>query len=332
MTNSNIVTTKIEKIGMKKMTKEYSVMNTSLECFGMSEQKEFQVLEWMQQIEKNFSRFNLESELSKLNNSNSELMTVSPLMLEILLLSYKYYNETEKLFNPFAGNFLIGLGYSSSFEQLDSTSSTQNVINATDFALENKPIEFFLDRSSVKLSKNTKIDLGGIAKGWAAQKAFQQLKMESINSGLINAGGDIILWGDNNPDGWGIEISNPFGEKSIGDLWFKSKTAAIATSSTMKRKWNKSDGKTYHHIIDTRTGQSSDSDLVQVTVIAPDLVTAEVYTKCLLILGSEAGVNFIDKKRPDLGYIIVKKDGIIIKNEQIKNYCYESEVEYICSK
>ncbi|MNI80910.1 Thiamine biosynthesis lipoprotein ApbE precursor [compost metagenome] len=86
----------------------------------------------------------------------------------------------------------------------------------------------------------------------------------------------------------------------------------IATSSRLKRSWTDNKGTRLHHIIDPRTLRPSQSDLVQVTVWGPSLTAAEVYAKCVLILGSIQGQSWLEQNHPQYSAIGVSGNGRIM--------------------
>lgn len=136
-----------------------------------------------------------------------------------------------------------------------------------------------------------RLDLGGIAKGWAADIAAQRLA--KAGPALIDAGGDIAVSGpmaDGSP--WPIAIANPFApEDSLGLLLLVR--GAVATSGRDYRRWTRG-GVEQHHIIDPRTGQPAQTDVLSATIVAPDGPAAEMAAKVALILGSQAGLAWLD--------------------------------------
>ncbi len=142
---------------------------------------------------------------------------------------------------------------------------------------------------SVTLPAGTRLDLGGIAKGWAADRAASMLR--PFGSGLVNAGGDLRAWGDQpgvEPgQGWLAAVEDPaWPDRDAAWLWVRE--GALATSSIVRRRWTGG-----HHLIDPRTGQSADTDLLSVTVLAPTTAQAEVAAKVVLILGRAAGMAWL---------------------------------------
>jgi len=166
---------------------------------------------------------------------------------------------------------------------------------------------------SVTLSPGASVDLGGFAKGWSADQLSAMLRKEGVHTGAIDAGGDIVLWGCP-PGGWEIGVASPFApDRDLLSLRTDG-AAGIATSSRLKRRWRDESGAERHHLLDPRTSLPAESDLVQATVLAPTLTEAEVYAKCLLILGSEAGIPWLRSRRPRCAYVAVREDGTVLRD------------------
>ena len=145
-------------------------------------------------------------------------------------------------------------------------------------------------------------DLGGIAVGYAIDKAVDVLKSEGVKSGLIDAGGDIAVFGDNT---YKIGVKNPAGKGLVKT--FVLKNQAITTSGNYE-KFIEKDNRKYTHIINPKTGQPiSDSAIAlsSVTIIANKCVDADAYATAVFVLGLEDGQKLIRK----LGY-----QGILITN------------------
>lgn len=300
------------------MMHEFRAMNTTICTLGLREKERKQVEQWFAFVEKMLSRFREDSELSQLNRSNGRPFLPSNLLFQVMVEADFYYVETGGVFNPYIGHVLCGIGYDRSFE----TISPHFLYMGQEKREVSQPVMIEQRMKSITLSPGVSVDLGGIAKGWSAQQMSRQLKQNGVLRGVIDAGGDIVIWGENEK-GWEVYIADPFHPEN--DLLFLKlhREAGIATSSTMKRRWRDQNGMMFHHIIDPQIGQCSDSDLVQATVFAPDVTTAEVYAKCLLILGWENGIAWMMERRTDLGAIGVRADGSIAIGGQLSNYSEE---------
>jgi thiamine biosynthesis lipoprotein len=125
-----------------------------------------------------------------------------------------------------------------------------------------------------------RLDLGGVAKGWAADQAAQRLA--STGPVLVDAGGDISISGPMADGlGWPIAVANPFApDDSLGLV--RIVQGAVATSGRDYRHWQRG-GIEQHHIIDPRSGRPAETDVLSATVIAPDGPSAEMAAKVALL-------------------------------------------------
>lgn len=132
--------------------------------------------------------------------------------------------------------------------------------------------------------KGMLLDLGGIAKGYAADGAQQELKKHGIRHALVQMGGDIVVSeGPPGTEGWTVRVPNAGDDRGPADLHFTN--CAISTSGDVIQ-FAVIDGKRYSHVVDPRTGQAL-TNRVQVTVTAPDGLTSDPLSTALTVLGSE---------------------------------------------
>jgi len=148
------------------------------------------------------------------------------------------------------------------------------------------------DRRAVQLLKpGMKLDLGGIAKGYAADQALAVLKKQGIERALVAAGGDIAVSGPPpGSDGWKIAIATLPGEGDPGRLVLHH--AAVSTSGDAEQ-FVEIDGKRYSHIVDPRTGIGLIGRM-SATVVARRGIDADSLTKVVAVLGPEKGIKIIE--------------------------------------
>ncbi len=148
-----------------------------------------------------------------------------------------------------------------------------------------------------------KIDLGGAAKGFVADKIRDYFKSRNVKNATINLGGNIVVLGDTQD----IGVKNPFADGTVATIRVKDK--AVVTAGTYERKFEK-DGKEYHHILNTKTGYPVDTDLASVTVISDDATKADILSTTLLIMGLNEGLSFIEKQE-GIEALFITNDGEI---------------------
>ncbi len=167
-----------------------------------------------------------------------------------------------------------------------------------------------------------KIDLGGIAKGYAADKAVEILMGKGIKSALVAIAGDIRGYGVK-PDGqpWKVGFQNPRadeGSSGEGDsdifATLSLQNSAISTSGDYQRFFMKN-GKRYHHILDPATGYPS-HDIMSVSVIAPEGFLADALSTGIFTLGREKGMELLTSL--GLNGVIVDKNREIFLTDDLK--------------
>lgn len=142
-----------------------------------------------------------------------------------------------------------------------------------------------------KLRSDVRIDLGGIAKGYAVGEALKILKKNNIDSALINFGGDIYALGRKGKRSWKIGLQHPREEGYIGVLELSG--ISIATSGDYERYFEE-DGRRYHHILDPKTGYPA-TGVISATVVSANATLADALTK-IFVMGKDKGIAFIEKR------------------------------------
>lgn len=154
-------------------------------------------------------------------------------------------------------------------------------------------------------SQNSKIDLGGIAKGHAVDRCIEILKSQGIKNAFVNAGGDSRVIGRKKERLWYIGIRHPRDDsKLIVNLPLEN--VSISTSGDYERFFIK-DNIRYHHIIDPSTGDSA-RELQSVTILAENSVDADALSTSVFVLGSDAGMKLVNSLE-GVSAIIIDKNG-----------------------
>lgn len=252
--------------------------------------------------EARFSRFLEDSELSVLNRESGEWVSVSTEMYELIHEAYRFASETAGRFDPSVLGALEDAGYDRSMDEIRARGAGPSTSRRSRGHGEFLATEFDPPTSAIRLPSGVRVDLGGIAKGWLAERAARVLAGFSTAC-AVSAGGDLFAVGLPAGDSaWDVALEDPRDEReSLTTL--RVGPGAVATSSVTKRRWHQ-DGRARHHLIDPRTGLPAESAWLSVTVIAPHATTAEVYAKCLLIAGPGEAEK-IAARRKDITFIAV---------------------------
>ncbi|MEJ2592802.1 MAG: FAD:protein FMN transferase [Candidatus Thiodiazotropha sp.] len=150
-----------------------------------------------------------------------------------------------------------------------------------------------------------RIDLGGIAKGYAVDRAIELLKARGIENALVSAGGDSRIIGDHRGRPWNIGIQAPRNEKALAAVLPLSNTA-ISTSGDYERYFE-ADGVRYHHILSPKTGHSA-GELESVTILGPNATRTDALSTSVFVLGLKDGMALVDRL-DDVEAIIIDRRG-----------------------
>ena len=263
-----------------------------------------QAPEWFESWEDCLSRFRPHSELNQLNRSQGQAVPVSETLWSVLQAARRAAENSQGLVTPTVLNALVSAGYEHSFESLEGqqTAGKQTAGGSQSGACATfQEIELDERNRTVRLPQDVHIDFGGIAKGWAAHQAMKRL--QPYGPSLVDAGGDIAISGlQTNGETWAVGVDDPRDpEATLGTL--NLGRCGVATSGKDYRRWQQN-SVWKHHLIDPRSGQPSQSDVLSATVIAPTLLEAEMAAKVVLLRGSRDGLHWLAERPALMGLII----------------------------
>ena len=282
----------------------------------MSEEAEAAITEAFdlcKDLESKLSRTRADSDVSRINAAKGEWTEVSDDTTELIQKGLEYSKLSD-------GDFDITVGGIT--EQLDfhAAEGEEKIPDADALAEAAKHIGYEnvdVDGNRVRLKDpGAKLDLGGIAKGYIGDRMTESLENSGVVSAVINLGGNVIcIGGKTDEDDFTIGVETPFSDRSeiIGKVSARDKT--LVTSGVYERRIEV-DGKTYHHILDTRTGWPVDTDLDAVTLIAGKGRSGDIdalSTTCL-IKGSEEGMKLIGSMDGIEG-VFVLSDGSVLTTD-----------------
>lgn len=227
-------------------------------------------------LEALLSRFRDDSELSRLNSAGT--LEAGPDLVRVVELAVAARERSGGRFDSTVHDALVEAGYDRSFERIARNDESDVGVHLHRRRCTPTPTigSVRVVGSRIELGPGVRIDLGGIAKGYAAERAAETLA--TAGSCLVNAGGDVATRGGS----WPIGVATS-GEPLTLEL---TNGGALATSGRDRRRWLR-DGRELHHLIDPRSGAPADTDLLRVTVVATDAVEAEVAAKALFLAGAE---------------------------------------------
>jgi thiamine biosynthesis lipoprotein len=242
------------------------------------------------ELERVMSSYRSDSELSRLNaQAEKSPVPVSPRLFEVLSDSRQYAVLTQNAFDPtvesliriwdFRGEGRIPLKREIK-EALRKVGSEKMVLNN--------------DSRTVYFRENgVGIDLGGIGKGYALDRAALYLKKEGFSNALLNFGGEILVLGHGpEGEGWKIEVADPQ-DRTQGVVFFYATDVAISTSGNSER-FVEVNGEKYGHILDPRSGYPVEFS-GSVTVVSPSATEADALSTALFVMGEREGLKWLKK-------------------------------------
>lgn len=222
-------------------------------------------------LERRFSRFLEDSELSRINTSSATQIEVSEPMARLLSAAARLRELTGGIVDPAVGKAVADWGYDRTFSLVDGLDTAPPSTGVAGWSIEG---------TTLRRSAGAALDLGGVAKGWAADAA--------VNSGralVVSAGGDVrSALADAR-----VDVVDPWGDSAFT---VALGVGALATSSTTRRRWNVARGEA-HHLIDPRSGAPATTPILSATASCATAVESEAAAKSVLIRGA-SGLAWAD--------------------------------------
>lgn len=264
----------------------FGAMGTTVDGWVEGDTRELPA--WFEEVESRCSRFRPTSELSLINQSGGGRLEMSPLMFDVLEAASRARRLSDGLVDVGVGKAVAEWGYAVTFEDVDDVDHAPPPI---------APGEWRLEGSSLWLQSGTQIDLGGIAKGWACDRA-----VEEGLAAVVSAGGDMRSDCEETitpiVDCWGDVVARVAVNRG-----------GVATSSVVGRRWRVG-SREVSHIVDPRSMTPVESPVLSMTVVAASAVDAETAAKTALIHGVD-GLAWADSQEWIRAALAVWHDGSV---------------------
>jgi FAD:protein FMN transferase len=251
-------------------------------------------------LERKLSRFRADSELSRLNRERS--IEASDELLELTRLALAAREHTGGRFDPTIHDALVAAGYDRTFSELRAEARIAPPATLNHPQKGVRPLHVITPPPTlnhpqkgvrplhvsgwrIELGPGASLDLGGIAKGWAADRCVTELA--AFGPALVNAGGDLAVSGPRADGPWPVAVDLTAGGAGGRSLVLGIAQGGLATTGRDRRRWIR-DGQERHHVIDPRTLQPAQGGPISVTVTAPTATEAEVAAKNLFLAGRNA--------------------------------------------
>jgi thiamine biosynthesis lipoprotein len=244
---------------------EFEALGTSCSLFGVGVSRD-RLIEgelWVRRLGARLTRFSSDSDLSRLNDSNGRWVDVSADMEALLTESVRAFEMSGGLVNVAVLPSMLAIGYTKPLAEGPA-------LAVLDWVRPARPLPdvLMVRGGRARLEPGCGIDLGGVAKGWMADRLCERLGPNT----LANLGGDLSARGGGpRGDGWPV---------GVGGVTLMLRDQCAATSSTRRRSWGD-----VHHLIDPRTGLPAATGLEEVSVVARTGFEAEVVAKTALLVG-----------------------------------------------
>ena len=245
--------------------------------------------------EQRFSRFRHDSELSQLNRSTGMWVEATSPFLEVVRLALDGAEATHGLFDPTVLRALEAAGYDRTFVAIEEQSGRPH----------HEPVpcgrwrEIEVRDDCIRSPEGVGLDLGGLVKGWTADRAAEAAVAAGLDWAVVNAGGDLRIAGDGPPLEIGIQEPGCAEEMACR---VRVDGGALATTSVTQRRW----GPDLHHVIDPRIGLPARTPVLQATIWDETCATAEIASKRALL----EGVAALD----ELSGLLILTSGEIVTN------------------
>jgi len=247
--------------------------------------------------------YSQDSEISRINASaGKSAVAVSGDTLKVIKQSLRFAYLTDGALDITVAPLMELWGFSGESNRVPSDDELKEILPLVDY----KKVLVDEKHSTVMLPEGMRIDVSGIAKGYAVDMAIQMLKDAGIRNALVNAGGDIYALGSRSREkSWRIGIRHPRDNADLlGVLELKDK--AVATSGDYENFFEV-DGKRYCHIINTRTGRPVEG-IMSVTIVANSTAEADTLATAVFPMGADDGMKLIESLEGVDGIIMTGKD------------------------
>ncbi|MCP2044321.1 FAD:protein FMN transferase [Pontibacter sp. HSC-36F09] len=311
---------------LKTQKKVLLLMGTRFELVAVSEDEELANkaieagIQEIQRIEALISEWQPTSQTSAINRSAGGMpVPVDEELYELIRRSLRISELTGGAFDISWAAADKVWKFDGSMKEMPSPETVENSIRHIGY----QKIQLIPETHSVFLKEEgMKIGFGAIGKGYAANRVRDLMRRMGIQSGVVNAAGDLITWGkqaDGQP--WYIGIADPADKEKVFS-WLTADHTAVVTSGSYE-KYAQINGKRYGHIIDPRTGYPV-SGLKSVTIICPDAELADALATAVFVLGKEEGLYLVNQLK-GVECLLVTDENEMVTSDQLHLHYYKNK-------
>lgn len=266
-----------------------------------------EAISYIKEMEQLLSTNEKDSDVYRINHAKGEPTKVDDRTFDLMKQALEMSKESD-------GKFDISVGAVSNLWQIgsenarvpsdDEIKKALPMINYHDIILNDSD-------KTVQIKENMILELGGISKGFIADRVKEFLASKGVTTAIINLGGNVVVMGTspNNVEGWKVGIQDPEKVRGVTVGFVYQEDSSIVTSGIYER-YLEEDGKRYHHILDPKTGYPIDNHISGVTVFTKTSTQGDGLSTSLFLLGIDKGLELVNQTEGVEAIFIDKGHGI----------------------
>ena len=265
-------------------------------------------------LEALLSRTDGESEISRLNGADGRETPLSYPTAALLAAARDYSLATDGAFDPTVAPVMDAWGFTTEERHVpapDALAAAMALVDSEELSVDTEASAASLARAGME------VDLGAVAKGFAAREAEAAIRDAGGTSAMLDLGGNVTVIGakeDGSP--WRVAVKDPRDTGSY--LCVLALTDVTLSTSGGYERYFEEDGVRYHHIIDPETGYPADSGLLSVTVVSADHLLADALSTALFVAGPEEALDFW-RSRDDFELVLCTGQGELLVTEGLED-------------
>ncbi|MCR5605374.1 MAG: FAD:protein FMN transferase [Treponema sp.] len=274
-------------------------------------------------IDMAFSVTRADSQLSHVNQAAGiKSVEVGDDVLYVLKKALSYAVVTDGAFDPTIGPLVKLWGINTDHARVPSDKEIEDTLKLINYK------DVIIDGNKVFLTKaGMSLDLGGIAKGYAADELVRIIKAHGVKKAIINLGGNIYVYGKKEDKSlWSVGVKDPENQEGDPALVLKVEENSVVTSGVYERFFIQ-DKVRYHHILSPKTGRPADSGLMSTTIVCKSSTDADALSTSIFILGLEDGFTLLEKMNIAAG-IFITNDRNVYATSDLKESLVSSNYKY----
>jgi thiamine biosynthesis lipoprotein len=286
----------------------------------------------LHEIEDEFSVNKATSEVSKVNDAAGDHpVAVTGDVLYVIKEALEYARISNGAFDPTIGPLVKLWGINTDHARVPSQHEIDGalpLVNWRDVVITG---DSSADGGTVFLKrKGMSIDLGGIAKGYAADEMVRILKSYNAQCAVIDLGGNIFVYGTKKGGApWKVGVKDPDNDEGAPALVLTLSNSTTVVTSGVYERYFIQDGKRYHHILDTKTGYPAQSGLLSSTIVTDSSIAADALSTISFILGEEK-FNALMKSADEqnIRYVFINENHQVLASSGLENVLKSNSAEY----